>query len=454
MKVLDWAERALADGRIGAFGFSFHDDLPLFKEIIAATDLWSFCQIQYNYMDEDYQAGTRGLHHAAEKGLGVVVMEPIRGGQLARRPPEAVAAHWAAANAEREARGLAPRTPVEWALHWVWDHPEVSTVLSGMSTMEQVEQNVAAAAASTPRSLTAAEHAAYAGVRDAYRDLDADTLHGLQVLPAVPERRRHPDRVRVLQRPLPLRPPRRWRACTTAGSKRASAPTSCIRCGECEPKCPQKIEIMDWLEKAHALLGERGEAVTGRPDRQPRARRTAARVRRPSGGVPRVVSRAFVKEDAAARRAAARASRLGAPQPGHAAGLAQLTGRVARAARPSVTSSARPRRATPSPATGCATSSATCATTRRASRRRRSSTSTGARERGRLRRAPSMVRESDGRRRCLTIVGEDEADPEPGKVSWVSPLGRVLDGARSGDTVTWRRPAGDLTVTIEAIERP
>jgi len=85
--VLGWAEEGLAAGRIGHLGFSFHDQYPIFAEVVDATDLWEFCQIQYNFMDEEFQAGTRGLEYAASKGLGVIVMEPLRGGRLSRRPP-------------------------------------------------------------------------------------------------------------------------------------------------------------------------------------------------------------------------------------------------------------------------------------------------------------------------------------------------------------------------------
>jgi predicted aldo/keto reductase-like oxidoreductase len=158
LNVLEWAEKAMADGRIRYLGFSFHDRYDVFQEIVDASDQWTFCQIQYNYMDEEHQAGTRGLKYAADKGLAVVVMEPIRGGQLARNPPQAIAELWDTA---------APRrTPADWALQWVWNHPEVSVVLSGMSTMEQVKQNVASASQSGPGTLTADELALIARVRD------------------------------------------------------------------------------------------------------------------------------------------------------------------------------------------------------------------------------------------------------------------------------------------------
>ena len=157
--VLKWAERAMADGRIGYLGFSFHDNYEVFQEIIDAYDNWTLCQIQYNYMDEELQAGTRGLDYAHKKGLAVVVMEPIRGGRLARTP-EIIAKLWADAPVQR--------TPQEWALRWVWNHPEVTLALSGMSKMEQVVENVAVAEYSTPHNLTADELALIGRVRDAY----------------------------------------------------------------------------------------------------------------------------------------------------------------------------------------------------------------------------------------------------------------------------------------------
>ena len=135
--VLDWAEQAMADGRIGHLGFSFHDKYEAFQGIVDAYDGWTFCQIQYNYMDEQEQAGVRGLNYAVDKGLAVVVMEPLRGGMLAGDVPDPVQAIWDAAPVQRSA--------ADWALQWLWNQPAVSLVLSGMSTMAQVEQNLASA---------------------------------------------------------------------------------------------------------------------------------------------------------------------------------------------------------------------------------------------------------------------------------------------------------------------
>ena len=146
--LLDWAETALADGRIRALGFSFHDNVTVFKQIIDSYDGWTFCQIQHNYMDINTQAGTEGLRYAAAKGLAVVIMEPLLGGRLAD-PPDPVQAIWDSA--------AEVQTPVERAMRWLWDQPEVSVVLSGMSTMAQVIENVANASRYAVGNMTAAD---------------------------------------------------------------------------------------------------------------------------------------------------------------------------------------------------------------------------------------------------------------------------------------------------------
>lgn len=122
--LLEKAKAALAEGHIRHLGFSMHDTYEVFEEIVNGSDLFDFCQIQYNYMDTENQAGTRGLKLAAAKGLAVVVMEPLLGGRLAD-PPQPVLDLMAAQTVQRSA--------AEWALQWLWDQPEVSVVLSGMS---------------------------------------------------------------------------------------------------------------------------------------------------------------------------------------------------------------------------------------------------------------------------------------------------------------------------------
>jgi predicted aldo/keto reductase-like oxidoreductase len=160
--VLEFLDRAKKDGRIRHAGFSFHATNPEFREIVDAYS-WDFCQIQYNYLDENNQAGTDGLKYAAAHGLAVIVMEPLRGGNLGGRVPESVQKIWNAAPVQR--------SPAEWALRWVWDHTEVTAVLSGMNEESHIDENLRVADTGYPDSLTEKEHATVEAARDEYARL-------------------------------------------------------------------------------------------------------------------------------------------------------------------------------------------------------------------------------------------------------------------------------------------
>jgi hypothetical protein len=160
--IVEWAEKKVSEGKIGHLGFSFHDEYSLFQEIIDSYDKWDFCQIQYNFLDENFEAGKKGLKYAAQKGLGVVIMEPLLGGKLANPPKEAQEI-WDKAEPKR--------TPVDWALQWLWNQPEVSLVLSGMSTLEQVRENIGSADRSKINSLTQAELKVFDQIKEEYQKL-------------------------------------------------------------------------------------------------------------------------------------------------------------------------------------------------------------------------------------------------------------------------------------------
>jgi uncharacterized protein len=251
--VLGWAEGALGDGRIGHLGFSFHDTLEAFQEILDASDLWTFCQIQYNYMDVEYQAGTAGLRYAANKGLAVVIMEGLRGGMLTGQVPPQVQQIWDSAPVQR--------TPADWALQWLWNQPEVSVVLSGMSTMEQVVENVESAGRSGVGKMGPEELAAVDRVREQYQALCAIPCTRCQYCLPCPSGVAIPDVFEIYNDLLMYGDNGRARLFYSwiEEEKRAQA---CIECGECLEKCPQGIEIPEWLKKVHAVLCQEEASAT------------------------------------------------------------------------------------------------------------------------------------------------------------------------------------------------
>ncbi len=246
--VREWAERAIADGRIGHLGFSFHDEFAVFKQIVDEYDGFAFCQIQYNYMDVDYQAGVKGLRYAAERGLAVVIMEPLRGGRLAKNPPPPpVVALWAQAPIQR--------TPADWALQWLWNQPEVSLLLSGMSTMQHVEENLASAARSGIGSLTSPELALVEQVRVAYQSLIPIPCTACEYCLPCPQGVAIPRIFTTYNEGIMYEDVAGARNSYNNWMDAKERADLCVQCRQCEEQCPQHIEIVEWLQKAHALLG-------------------------------------------------------------------------------------------------------------------------------------------------------------------------------------------------------
>jgi predicted aldo/keto reductase-like oxidoreductase len=247
--VLKWAEAQMARGRIGRLGFSFHDSYDVFKEIVDAYDNWVLAQVLYNYMDEHEQAGRRGVEYAAGKGLAVVVMEPLRGGRLAKDPPPKPVA-------DVIARARSKRNNVEWALQWVWSQPEVSVALSGMSTMAQVVENVKIADRSRPGLYTAADLKVIGKIKDAYKSLSPIPCSACRYCQPCPNNVEIPRVFQIYNDAVMYDDMQVGKFMYNGpfGIPQDQRADKCVECGECLEKCPQKIDIPSWLKKAHEAL--------------------------------------------------------------------------------------------------------------------------------------------------------------------------------------------------------
>jgi predicted aldo/keto reductase-like oxidoreductase len=244
LDVLKFLDEAKEKGLIKYPGFSFHGDIDTFKEIVDSYD-WSFCQIQYNILDIDYQAGLEGLKYAASKGLSVIIMEPLKGGKLAITPPEKIQSLWDKSEVKR--------SPVHSALKWLWNQPEVTLILSGMSSIEQVMDNIKYADDSQIHSLTDEELKIVDEVHHTYNNLikiNCTTCGYCMPCPQgvdIPlnfsiynDRYIYNDLKNSLKKYKDLHE-----------SKKAS---SCIECGKCQTLCPQNLPIIDTLKKLHNEL--------------------------------------------------------------------------------------------------------------------------------------------------------------------------------------------------------
>ena len=247
INVLGFLDKALADGRIKHVGFSFHDEVSLFKEIIDAYD-WDFCQIQYNYMDENFQAGTEGLEHASSKGIPVIVMEPLQGGKLAKEPPEDIKILWD--------KSKIHRTPAEWGLRWVLNHPEVGLVLSGMNSIKQIDENIKIAEMALPGSLTDAEVALISEVEKKYHSKKAINCTGCGYCLPCPSKVWIPYNMNLYNDFLMYETEEASIKMYERLEIAKEAASGCIECGQCEKVCPQGLPIMENMKEIRMVLGK------------------------------------------------------------------------------------------------------------------------------------------------------------------------------------------------------
>lgn len=233
--VLAHMEKAKAEGKIRHIGFSFHDSLDAFKMILNAYDGWEFCQIQLNYLDVNYQAGIEGLELAASRGLGVVIMEPLRGGRLADVPADVAE--------------MLPKGAVESALDFLWDRPEVGVVLSGMSNTQQVEDNLTYMDRASIGMLSDEEKTAILAAGDKMRACLSVPCTGCNYCAVCPQEIAISD-IFAISNQLQLDGDgvKARKSYAALGERDASA---CVKCGQCAEQCPQHIQIPEELEKLH-----------------------------------------------------------------------------------------------------------------------------------------------------------------------------------------------------------
>ena len=247
LDVIPWAEGAIADGRIQHLGFSFHDKTEVLVEIIDAYHGWTLCQVQYNYIDIENQAGTRGVKYAASKGLAVIAMEPILGGRLVN-PPDEIQAFW-----ETSVR---KRKPADWALQWLWNQPELTVALSGMSAMSQVEENLASADRSGVNTLFDEELALVGRVREQYQALSPIPCNKCNYCMPCPNGVNIPLVFETYNNGLIYNHQDGARQEYTHWIPELERANQCIDCNNCEELCPQSILISQWMPIVHEVLGE------------------------------------------------------------------------------------------------------------------------------------------------------------------------------------------------------
>jgi len=242
---LSFLDRAKQSGKIKYAAFSFHDELPVFKEIIDSYP-WDMCQIQLNILDDEYQAGVEGLRYAHSKGISVVIMEPLKGGKLAQHVPNDIQAAWDKAPVKR--------SPQEWAFRWLANFPEVTVILSGSSTMDQLKDSIQIFETAAPNSLTEEELSIIQEVKNLYKSkIKVDCTACNYCMPC----------------PSGLNIPRKFQLYNDSAMyevfeeyanhyqrfiQEGKDASHCVECGQCEAACPQSLPIIEKLKELHAYF--------------------------------------------------------------------------------------------------------------------------------------------------------------------------------------------------------
>lgn len=244
LNLMPFLEEMRAEGKIRHIGFSFHDSYEFFEEMLDEYD-WDFCQIQLNYMDKNHQAGVKGLKLAAENGLGVIIMEPLKGGRITDAIPPAVQKIWDAHPIKK--------TPAEWAFKWLANMPEVTVMLSGMNSKVQLEQNIETLSADDVNELSSEDIAVIDKVSDEYNRLIKYSCTGCNYCMPCPQK---------LDIPSILRYFNDWNVYEQNPSTKFEYSTwlvrhasDCVDCKACEAKCPQGLPISSAMKEAAEAMG-------------------------------------------------------------------------------------------------------------------------------------------------------------------------------------------------------
>lgn len=246
--IKEWIRKKKENGEIRQVGFSYHGSLHEFPKMLDAYE-WDFVQIQYNYINTNYQAGTKGLKLAAEKGLSVIIMEPLLGGKLATGLSQEAKDIFLKENSES--------TPVSWALRWIWNHPEVSVILSGMNGMDQLEENLCLAEGSTPNMLTQSELKTIDKVVEVFNKSYKVPCTGCNYCMPCPQKINIPACFAAYNTSFAVDKKTgifQYVISTNAMNKDSHYASNCVECGKCEKHCPQGIQIRKELKQVKKRL--------------------------------------------------------------------------------------------------------------------------------------------------------------------------------------------------------